>query len=324
MVRLGKTVVVWAAIMLTAVDPASACRWRRNVCCAPACYTSCSDWVVVDSCCGTTTMSETPSTAEPTLAPAPQLQQPAPHPAEMRALPAPQPSLRPAAPQEVPPPEQPALEPAPEPKQPAAEPTEEMPEEPAKPGDEVEDLFKEADDKKTDTSKPAKAPAAAEPAAKPADDVEDLFKESDDKPTSSTPTNAAADKLTDASIQRELEDLFVEGTAKAATTPAETVKPEIVAPVQPAASEPAAPKSRLVEKAAKPQAAVTAEAPTAMRVWTDSTGKHRVNARLVSVTEKSVRLLKDTGKYTTVPFERLSTADLDFALRQAAPAIAGK
>jgi hypothetical protein len=46
-----------------------------------------------------------------------------------------------------------------------------------------------------------------------------------------------------------------------------------------------------------------------MREWTDNSGQFRVNARLIVILDGKVRLLKDTGKTTTVPLERLSATD---------------
>ena len=56
------------------------------------------------------------------------------------------------------------------------------------------------------------------------------------------------------------------------------------------------------------------EAADAMRFWTDITGKYRVRGQMMKilVAEQKVRILKDTGKYTTVPFARLSEADRTF------------
>lgn len=68
----------------------------------------------------------------------------------------------------------------------------------------------------------------------------------------------------------------------------------------------------------------TSNEPDAMRDWTDNTGKYHVVARLVSVDATSVRLLKENGRYTTVPFERLSQADLAFVRHQATGQIASK
>ncbi|HEX4144003.1 MAG TPA: SHD1 domain-containing protein [Pirellulales bacterium] len=53
-----------------------------------------------------------------------------------------------------------------------------------------------------------------------------------------------------------------------------------------------------------------------MRLWTDNTGKHQVRARLVMVLDGKIRLQKETGRFTTVPFERLSLGDLAFVRRQ--------
>jgi hypothetical protein len=47
----------------------------------------------------------------------------------------------------------------------------------------------------------------------------------------------------------------------------------------------------------------------AIREWADSTGHFRVKGRLVLLLEGKVRLLKETGRTTTVPVERLSAAD---------------
>jgi hypothetical protein len=45
------------------------------------------------------------------------------------------------------------------------------------------------------------------------------------------------------------------------------------------------------------------------RQWNDESGQFRVKARLVLVLEGNVRLLKETGRTTTVPLERLSASD---------------
>lgn len=168
-----------------------------------------------------------------------------------------------------------------------------MPEEPAAPakGEEVEDLFKDSDDK-------------AKPAEK-SEDVEDLFKDSDDKGKAATtePTNNPMDK--------ELEELFSDPSDEAAKSARiESPKPAEATPV--------------VESSEPVQVAAAIEAPHAMRVWVDNTGKYKVNARLVVVGDSTVRLLKDTGKYTTVRFDRLSADDLNFVRQQAANAVAGK
>lgn len=46
-----------------------------------------------------------------------------------------------------------------------------------------------------------------------------------------------------------------------------------------------------------------------IRQWTDNSGQFRVQARLVLILDGKVRLLKETGRTTTVLLERLSTDD---------------
>lgn len=46
-----------------------------------------------------------------------------------------------------------------------------------------------------------------------------------------------------------------------------------------------------------------------LRTWVDDTGHFRVQARLIQVLDGRVRLLKTTGRTTTVPLTRLSAAD---------------
>jgi hypothetical protein len=54
------------------------------------------------------------------------------------------------------------------------------------------------------------------------------------------------------------------------------------------------------------------------REWTDNTGTYRVHARVAVIFEDRVRLLKDTGRITTVPFTRLSSRDRAYVLWVAA------
>ena len=87
--------------------------------------------------------------------------------------------------------------------------------------------------------------------------------------------------------------------AKAADEPAEQEKP----------ADAPAPKKPAVED--DPFGAVTPrEQPT--RLWVDETGTFQIQARLVQVLDGKVRLLKETGKFTTVPMNRLSPADRQY------------
>jgi hypothetical protein len=49
-----------------------------------------------------------------------------------------------------------------------------------------------------------------------------------------------------------------------------------------------------------------------MREWVDDSGAYRIRGRLVQVLDGKVKLLKETGKTTTVPFSRLSDKDLEY------------
>lgn len=48
------------------------------------------------------------------------------------------------------------------------------------------------------------------------------------------------------------------------------------------------------------------------RSWVDNSGAYRVNARLAVIYSDKVKLLKENGKYTTVPINRLSKSDLEY------------
>jgi hypothetical protein len=165
-----------------------------------------------------------------------------------------------------------------------AAPMPETPAAPTTPEGGVEDLFKET----PSTTPPATAPTT--PATEPAAPAEDLFKETGD---------AAAPATTPPAIEPAAEPPAAE--APAAEPPAAEPAPEPTKEgVEDLFSDPPANKS------------TSSEAPGAMRLWTDNTGKYQVTARLVSFTATHVRLLKDTGKYTTVPMTRLSQPDLEF------------
>ena len=49
-----------------------------------------------------------------------------------------------------------------------------------------------------------------------------------------------------------------------------------------------------------------------MRAWVDNTGNFKVQGRVIAILDGKVRLLKDTGKTTTVPLDRLSDADREY------------
>lgn len=52
-----------------------------------------------------------------------------------------------------------------------------------------------------------------------------------------------------------------------------------------------------------------------MRPWIDNSGQYRVQGRLILILDGKVRLLKETGRTTTVPLDRLSEADRAYVER---------
>ena len=54
------------------------------------------------------------------------------------------------------------------------------------------------------------------------------------------------------------------------------------------------------------------------RVWTDNTGQYKTVGRLVKISSTHVRLLKDTGRFTTVSKQRLSAVDLNYVQQMTA------
>jgi SLA1 homology domain 1, SHD1 len=49
-----------------------------------------------------------------------------------------------------------------------------------------------------------------------------------------------------------------------------------------------------------------------VRQWVDDTGTFRVKGRLILILDGKVRVLKETGRTTTVPLTRLSAADRQY------------
>jgi hypothetical protein len=222
--------------------------------------------------------------------------------------------------------------PAPAPAEPFAPPAEAPAEKPAPA--EVDDLFKEPGA----TEKPGEG-GAAPPATTPPGDVDDLFKEpgATEKPAEpaapATPPGAADDLFKEpapgdkpaapAAPKGEVDDLFkVDDKDKKASLAPPAATPQELEDLfsVPAVSVGASAQDKALQEEADRLFGTSGD--TAMRVWTDNTGKHRVLARLVSVSETHVRLLKENGKYTTVPFERLSDGDLAFVRQHSEGAIA--
>ncbi len=160
----------------------------------------------------------------------------------------------------------------------------------------------------------------AKPAAKaaPAED-DDLFSDPKDKANKSAAVPSPISKATvarspspesmapeNASVQSKLEVAANDGVSEKsafASSAATESGPSDSAPRKPAeAISPPQPEAAASD-------AVTGKG---LRLWTDNTGKFQIRARLFAVLDGEVRLLKETGRFTTVPFERLSAVDLQF------------
>lgn len=164
---------------------------------------------------------------------------------------------------------------------------------------------------------PAAEEATEDPA--PADEAagDDMFGGGDDlfgAPAVEEPAQEAAPADEAAADDASGDDLF--GGEELFGTPAAEAPAEETAP----AEEPADDSSEIDDLFGP---ASILEQPggydsLALRHWVDNTGRYTVDARLLSVVDGHVRLLKASGRTTTVSLSRLSDADLQFVDRQAA------
>jgi hypothetical protein len=106
-------------------------------------------------------------------------------------------------------------------------------------------------------------------------------------------------------------------SAPTTSPPATPVVPPAFPPVDDdpfAPAKPAAAPITASPTAARPEQLALDMLPGAdgrlpVRAWTDASGQFRVKARLSLILDGKVRLLKETGRTTTVAIERLSPAD---------------
>ena len=195
---------------------------------------------------------------------------------------------------------EPKVEPMPEPKvepkvEPAANPK------PAPKPEPLDDVFGDP--------APKTNPADPKPAPKP-EPLDDVFGDPAPK-TDPAPKPAVEPKAAPA------DDIFGEAAPK--TNPVSPAEEKVISTEEPAA--PAEPKAEEKKPDAKkpeatdPFADPFAAAPALpMREWLDDTGAYRIQGQLIAVlndthSSSKVRLLKPTGKTTTVALNRLSAAD---------------
>ena len=172
------------------------------------------------------------------------------------------------------------------------------------PADDLDDLFSET---------PAVEGDDARVANNPEEEVDDLFEDVDIDESTDLPADTdVPDDLFPAddaemlpeddggAADDDLDDLFSKAPE---ATEAETLGFREVDQVEPA--------SKVTKTVEQPQAAPL------FRVWTDNTGSYRTVGQLVKISDNHVRLLKDNGRFSTVPMRRLSDSDLAYVQRMA-------
>jgi hypothetical protein len=217
------------------------------------------------------------------------------------------------------------------PTEPAAEPEQA----PAESGS--DDLFGPATDEPSDSGdlfEPADETAPAEEEtfeiieeepAEPDDagDFDSLFGEPEAAPVEEAEAMPTETPAAPAEDEGELDDLFSAPAEEEATEPTEPAVPaEEAAPAEeavPAEDEKEEDSSfeDLFSNVDKVLPETGGLASAGLRRWVDNTGEFSCRGRLLDVRNGRAKLLKDNGRTTTVPLDRLSQADLEFVHRQA-------
>jgi hypothetical protein len=153
------------------------------------------------------------------------------------------------------------------------------------------------------------------------DSLDDLFGgEEAASPAESSPPSA------EPSLDDDLDDLF--GDSASTDVPAR-IEPAVAAAdsAMELGSDDASPhlatslikpvRGRIVEASTPVASAKLDEGQLPVRQWTDNTGTFNTTARLAEVTDSCVRLLKDNGRFATVPLRRLSAADSEYVREHA-------
>jgi hypothetical protein len=196
---------------------------------------------------------------------------------------------------------------------PAAETPADAPATEEKPAD-VDDLF---GDSKGDTPKIRRAPAVQpREALAPQGNLEPSHIEPLAAPPAGTATTPPRGKRT------KVDDLFAGPEKKQPSEDAgPAMDPPVIAPnfttprVEAPIQAPLVPQAEPAPHAASIPAKTVSlpmRVDGVIRDWKDDTGSYGVRGRLVSILEGKVRIQKSTGKYTTVPFDRLSKGDLAY------------
>lgn len=180
-------------------------------------------------------------------------------------------------------------------------------------------------------------PATPTPSETPAEQPSDDFFGTESEPATETPASEtpatggaaeepAADSLFDepagTGTSGSPEEKPAEDSATPASDPLDMFGPQSdAAPAEgtpPRTENSTSPRKRATFGAAE---SVLSEpgglASSEMRTWVDNTGRYSCQGRLERFVDGNVRLMKDNGRTTTVPMNRLSANDLAFVNRQA-------
>lgn len=309
-IRWCRTVLVGALVVFMTFDSALACRWRarRSGCAAPSC--SAEGAVASQSPIqkGAAPLHDEP----PAVTAPPQASEAGPAVIVEPSTPAAEESAsdKTAPPKPDPtPPEAPKPDPVqPEPPKadpPPVEPTKIEPAEPtAKPvkPDDFDDLFPPA------TPKPA-VPVDPPADAPPADPTTPATPPAEVKPAVPAPSPTEDDPFAPAPAATPAPPTPAT-PAPAATPKLPAVDDDPFAPATPpSAPKPATPAAPAVDD---DPFKISAEGTLAIREWIDNSGSFRIRGRLIAVLDGKVRILKESGRTTTVPMERLSPADREY------------
>ena len=230
--------------------------------------------------------------------------------------------------------EEPAVDPAEEAaEEPAVDPAEEAFEEPveeempveerpraqpapAPPEAPVEENLFDAEDDQTNQppaateSKAAPVGVRAEPPVQaPVDAAEDLFREESDTPATRTGAPAdAPEELPEDAPEEAVPESVQDGAALSSDPEAAVEEAEETGETV----EPDEPETEDVPAESKeddPFASVPKAPAEPMRRWIDNTGTHETVGTLIEVHADRIRILKQSGSYSTVPLTRLSRED---------------
>ncbi len=158
------------------------------------------------------------------------------------------------------------------------------------------------------------------PSEEGADALDDLFGDASD---AGTPAAAAAeepmadDLFGDLDAATPTETPAVDEPAADDLLPLDELPADDAAPVESrmiwmTCSANARTKARTKKSLLLPSVASRPASAMSFRIWTDNTGNYQTVGQLVQVSDSHVRLLKDNGRFSTVPRTRLSQADLAY------------